>query len=153
MYGSVGRGCGKLDVVNRARLSTGVWKCTVITAMVGAMALSACSDKNRTATNFCRQLAKELPGMSAPLTTQNDIDVLVSRYRRIGETAPRAVADDWSKLTAMLENAARLNTANSTAVEDFASNALAANTAAQRALQWVKDTCGVDLSGSRPASQ
>lgn len=121
--------------------------------MLCATVLSSCSGKNRTATNFCRQLAKELPGLAAPLTSQNDVDVLVSRYRRIGEAAPKAVSDDWKKLTTMLEEASRLNTANSAAVEDFASKALAANTAAQRALQWVKATCGVDLSGSRPASQ
>jgi hypothetical protein len=115
--------------------------------------LVACAEKNRTATNFCRQLEKELPGLGVTLVTQSDVDVLVSRYRRIGTTAPQAVADDWENLTAMLEAASRLNTANSTAVEEFTAKALQANAAAQRALRWVKDTCGVDLSGSRPASQ
>ena len=139
--------------VTRANFSLRVWNRAVISAIVLTIPLMSCSEKNRTATNFCRQLEKELPGMSAPLAAQSDVDVLVSRYRRIGETAPKAVADDWEKLTLMLEAASRLNTSNSTAVEEFTSQALQANTAAQRALQWVKNTCGVELSGSRPASQ
>jgi hypothetical protein len=53
----------------------------------------------------------------------------------------------------MLEDASRLNTANSEDVEAFTKEALQANKAAARALQWVKDTCGVDLSGFPPASQ
>ena len=141
------------DPVTRAKISPHVWRRVTISAIACVVVFSACAEKNRTATNFCRQLEKELPGLSTPLATQSDVDVLVSRYRRIGETAPQAVADDWEKLTAMLEAASRLNTSNSSAVEDFTTKALQANTAAQRALQWVKDTCGVELSGSRPASQ
>lgn len=85
--------------------------------------------------------------------TQSDADVLVSRYRRLGEVAPSAVVNDWKLLTSMLENATNLNTANSEDVEAFTKEALQANKAAARALQWVKDTCGVDLSGFPPASQ
>jgi hypothetical protein len=98
-------------------------------------------------------LAKEMPGMSVVPASQSDADVLVSRYRRLGKVAPSAVADDWETLASMLEDAAKLNTANSEDVEAFTKEALQANKAAARALQWVKDTCGVDLSGFPPASQ
>ncbi len=121
--------------------------------ITAAATFAACGGNDRTATNFCRQLAKEMPGISAVPTSQSDADVLVSRYRRLGEVAPSAVADDWETLTAMLEDAAKLNTSNSEDVEAFTQEALQANKAAARALQWVKDTCGVDLSGFPPASQ
>lgn len=91
--------------------------------------------------------------MSVIPASQADADVLVSRYRRLGEVAPSAVANDWETLASMLEDAAKLNTANNDDVEAFTKEALQANKAAARALQWVKDTCGVDLSGFPPASQ
>lgn len=117
------------------------------------VALVACGGTDRTATNFCRQLEKEMPDMRTVPASQADVDVLISRYRRLSEVAPVAVADDWERLTVMLEDASRLNTANSEDVEAFTQKALETNKAAARALQWVKDTCGVDLSGFPPASQ
>lgn len=123
----------------------------MISAISASLVFAACGGTNRTATNFCRQLQKEMPGLSAPIVTQSDVDVLVSRYRRLGAVAPTAVSDDWDTLTTMLEDASRLNTANSGDVEEFTRGALEANKAAARALQWVKDTCGVDLSGFPPA--
>jgi hypothetical protein len=125
----------------------------VVIACSGALLLSSCGGSDRTATNFCRQLSREMPEIAMVPASQSDADVLVSRYRRLGEVAPSAVAEDWETLATMLEDAARLNTANSDDVETFTKEALQANKAATRALQWVKDTCGVDLSGFPPASQ
>lgn len=126
---------------------------SAICLALAVIGTAACGDTNRTATNFCRQLEREMPGLGATPVTQSDVDVLVSRYQRIGEVAPTAVADDWAKLTSVLESASKLNVANAEAVETFTKEALQANKAAARALQWVKDTCGVDLSGFPPASQ
>jgi hypothetical protein len=125
----------------------------VVVACSGALLFASCGEPDRTATNFCRQLSQEMPGIALVPASQSDADVLVSRYRRLGEVAPSAVSDDWETLTSMLEDAAKLNTANSEDVEAFTQEALQANKAATRALQWVKDTCGVDLSGFPPASQ
>jgi len=140
--------------VTNARLLPHVCRRGSLSAICIAAALvAACGGTDRTATNFCRQLAKEMPGITATPATQSDADVLVSRYRRLGEVAPSAVADDWETLTSMLEDATNLNTANSQDVEAFTKEALQANKAAARALQWVKDTCGLDISGFPPASQ
>ena len=142
--------------VGRTRLLPHVCRVRLISAILvltAGMGLLACADSDRTATNFCRQLARELPGMGAAPSNQSDVDVLLSRYRRIGEVAPVAVSNDWETLTSMLEEASRLNTANAEEVEAFTKEALQANKAAARALQWVKDTCGVDLSGFPLASQ
>ena len=140
--------------VTNTRLLPHVCRRNTISAICTVVALAtSCGGTDRTATNFCRQLAKEMPGIAAMPATQTDADVLVSRYRRLGEVAPSAVADDWKTLTSMLEDATNLNAANSEDVEAFTKEALQANKAAARALQWVKDTCGVDISGFPPASQ
>ena len=46
-----------------------------------------------------------------------------------------------------------VNTGNATDVEAVTKYAYESNTAAQRAMKWTLDTCAVDISGSRPASQ
>lgn len=139
--------------VTYVRLLPHVCRRGAISAICVLAFATSCGGTDRTATNFCRQLAKEMPGIATVPTTQSEADVLVSRYRRLGEVTPAAVADDWSTLTSMLEDATNLNTSNSEDVEAFTKEALQANKAAGRALQWVKDTCGVDLSGFPPASQ
>lgn len=140
--------------VTNTRLLSHVCRRGTISAICAVAALAtSCGGTDRTATNFCRQLAKEMPGIAVMPSTQSDADVLVSRYRRLGEVAPSAVANDWNMLTSMLEDATNLNTANVEDVEAFTKEALQANKAAGRALQWVKETCGVDLSGFPPASQ
>jgi hypothetical protein len=118
--------------------------------MAGA---TSCSEAKRTGTQFCRQLAKEMSQINAPIASQNDIDLLVASYERIGEVAPLDVAKDWEALTALLAEAAHINTGNITDVEAVTKHAYESNTAAQRAFKWTLDTCAVDISGSRPASQ
>ena len=140
--------------VTNTRLLPHVCRRSTISAICVVVAFTtSCGGTDRTATNFCRQLAKEMPGIAEMPSTQSDADVLVSRYRRLGEVAPSAVANDWKMLTSMLEDAGNLNTANVEDVEAFTKEALQSNKAATRALQWVKETCGVDLSGFPPASQ
>jgi len=124
-----------------------------ITCATVATATVSCGDKTNSATNFCRQLDKELAGLSSPLTSQSDVDVMVARYRRLGEVAPLSVSKDWQALTSVMQDAAKVDPNDQEAMEKFAAEALVANSASQRALRWVLDTCGVDLSGSRPASQ
>ncbi len=101
---------------------------------------TSCSEPKRTGTQFCRQLDTELAQMNAPIATQNDIDLLVASYERIGKVAPIDVAKDWEALTALLAEAAHINTGNTTDVEAVTKHAYESNTAAQRAMKWALDT-------------
>lgn len=136
-------------MVKSTQRQPNVWRRVTVVAsgvvLVG-MSLSACADKKRDATQFCRQLALELPGLRAPLQSQSDVDQLIERYRRIGEVAPLAVSKDWNTLTALLEETARVDAGDAAQLEELAQSAYAKNTAAQQALTWTRDTCGVDLS-------
>ena len=133
-----------------------VWRRSAFVAISCAIFMagaSSCSEPKRTGTQFCRQLAKEMTQINAPIATQNDIDLLVASYERIGKVAPIDVSKDWDALTALLADASRINTGNATDVEAVTKHAYESNTAAQRAMKWTLDTCAVDISGSRPASQ
>ena len=148
--------CGKLSKVKKSPQHLRVWRRSAFVAISCAVFMASaasCSESKRTGTQFCRQLEKELPQINAPIATQNDIDLLVASYERIGEVAPIDVAKDWEMLTALLAEAAHINTGNTTDVEAVTKHAYESNTAAQRAMKWTLDTCAVDISGSRPASQ
>jgi hypothetical protein len=148
--------CGKLLKVKKSPQHLHVWRRSAFVAISCAVFMTSatsCSEQKRTGTQFCRQLAKELPQMNAPITTQSDIDLLVASYVRIGKVAPIDVSKDWDALTAVLAEAARINMGNTSDVEAITKHAYESNTAMQRALKWTLDTCAVDISGSRPASQ
>jgi len=148
--------CGKLSKVKKSPQHLRVWRRSAFVAISCAVFMAgatSCSDAKRTGTQFCRQLALELPQINAPIATQTDIDLLVASYERIGKVAPSDVAKDWEMLTALLDQASRINTGNVTDVEAVTKYAYESNTAAQRAMKWALDTCAVDISGSRPASQ
>lgn len=140
---------GKVPKVKSTQRQPNVWRRVAIVAsgvaLVG-MSVSACAEKKRDATQFCRQLAIELPGLRAPLQNQSDIDQMVERYRRLGDVAPLSVSKDWNILTALLEESAKVDTGDAAELEELAKSAYAKNTAAQQALAWTRDTCGVDLS-------
>lgn len=148
--------CGKLLKVKKSPQHLRVWRRSAFVAISCAVFMASaasCSESKRTGTQFCRQLALELPQINAPIATQNDIELLVASYERIGKVAPIDVSKDWEMLTALLDEAAHINTGNTTDVESVTKHAYESNTAAQRAMKWALDTCAVDISGSRPASQ
>ena len=126
-----------------------VWQRVAVVAtgmLIIGVSMSACAEKKRDATQFCRQLAVELPGLRAPLQSQSDVDQLIQRYRRIGDVAPLSVSKDWNTLTALLQQTAQVDTGDTKELEELAKSAYSKNTAAQQALAWTRDTCGVDLS-------
>ena len=136
-------------MVKSTQRQPNVWRRVAVVAsgvvLVG-MSISACAEKRRDATQFCRRLAFELPGLHAPLQSQSDIDQLIERYRRLRDLAPLSVSKDWNTLTLLLEESARVDTGDAAKLEELAKSAYAKNTAAQQALAWTRDTCGVDLS-------
>jgi hypothetical protein len=140
---------GKLSKVKSTKRQSNVWRRVAVVAtgvFIVGVSLSACGDKKRDATQFCRQLALELPGLRAPLQSQSDVDQLIERYRRIGDVAPLSVSKDWNTLTALLQETARVDTGDVEELEELAKSAYSKNTGAQQALAWTRDTCGVDLS-------
>ncbi|MBM3741237.1 MAG: hypothetical protein FJW43_00685 [Actinobacteria bacterium] len=117
-------------------------------ALVGFLlvALGACSETPRTATNFCRQLAKELPGITVPTATPAEVATMLERYRRLGKVAPLAIEKDWQSLTELLTLASRVNANDAESVQAVVDMAYSTENAAGAAAKWIKETCGVDIS-------
>jgi len=114
--------------------------------VVCAMVLAACSTPQRTGTNFCRQLANELPAIAQPVSTTQEITQMVDRYERLLKVAPLSVERDLAVLTDVLQQAAKVDTTDPEQVQALADASYAANQSALSVRDWVKSTCAVDIS-------
>lgn len=108
--------------------------------------LTACAAPQRTGTNFCRQLASEMPEIGQPITTTREMTAMVARYERLLEVAPLSVEKDLAVLTDLLQRAERVNPNDADQLQALADASYAANQSALTVREWVKSTCAVDIS-------
>ena len=113
---------------------------------LGLFAVTACADTPRTGTNFCRQLAKEMPGISVMPATVEEVNAAVGHFTRLQKVAPLEVQQDWDALTKLMIAASKVKADDAESVQQVADLAYATEANANTASEWVKATCGVDIS-------
>ena len=114
--------------------------------VISAVSLTACAETPRTGTNFCRQLAKEMPGIGVMPATVEEVNASVGHFTRLQKVAPLEVQEDWDALTELMIAASKVKAEDPESVQQVADMAYATEANAQAASQWVKNTCGVDIS-------
>lgn len=113
---------------------------------LGLFAVTACAETPRTGTNFCRQLAKEMPGISVMPATVEEVNAAVGHFTRLQKVAPLEVQQDWDALTELMIAASKVKADDAESVQQVADLAYATEANANTASEWVKTTCGVDIS-------
>ena len=113
---------------------------------LGLFAVTACAETPRTGTNFCRQLAKEMPGISVMPATVEEVNAAVGHFTRLQKVAPLEVQQDWNALTELMIAASKVKADDAESVQQVADLAYATEANANSASEWVKATCGVDIS-------
>ena len=113
---------------------------------LGLFAVAACAETPRTGTNFCRQLAKEMPGISVMPATVAEVNAAVGHFTRLQKVAPLEVQQDWDALTELMIAASKVKADDAESVQKVADLAYATEASANAASEWVKATCGVDIS-------
>jgi hypothetical protein len=113
---------------------------------ITVVSLTACAQTPRTGTNFCRQLAKEMPGIAVMPATVDEVNASVEHFTRLQKVAPLEVQEDWDALTELMIAASKVKAEDAQSVQQVADLAYATEANAQAASQWVKATCGVDIS-------
>jgi hypothetical protein len=113
---------------------------------LGLFAVTACAETPRTGTNFCRQLAKEMPGISVMPATIEEVNAAVGHFTRLQKVAPLEVQQDWDALTDLMIAASKVKADDAESVQQVADLAYATEASANSASEWVKATCGVDIS-------
>ncbi|MTA92749.1 MAG: hypothetical protein F2545_00130 [Actinobacteria bacterium] len=111
-----------------------------------AAVLISCGGPQRTGTNFCRQLAKELPAIGQPMATTQEVAAMVGRYERLLEVAPLTIEKDLAVLTDLLQQAEKVNPNDTAQLQALADASYAANQSSLTVRDWVKSTCAVDIT-------
>lgn len=125
---------------------------TRVAARVGATVITlslltnACAETPRTATNFCRQLALEVPAITQPTATPAEVSQMLDRYKRLAKVAPLAIEEDWKSLTELLTVASRVNPNDAESVQTVIDMSYSTQKAADTSAKWIRETCGVDIS-------
>jgi len=120
------------------------WRVAVTSACV--VLIGACSSPARTATNFCRQLADELPEIANLPATDEQITDAVKRYERLLDVAPLEIEKEFDSLTALMRAARDVDAADSESVQELVEMTYSSEKDALASSAWVLATCGVDLS-------
>ena len=118
-------------------------------ALFGALSLIGllgCASPERTATNFCRQLALEMPGIAEQPATPEMIKSTVKHYKNLQKVAPLQVEADWDALTLLMEKASKIKASDPASVQEVVDLSYASEKNAVAAAAWVLATCGVDIS-------
>ena len=118
----------------------------IATALALATAAGSCAETPRTATNFCRQLALEVPAITQPSATAAEVSQMLDRYKRLGKVAPLEIEEDWKSLTELLTVASRVNPNDAESVQTVIDMSYSTEKAAGAAAKWIRETCGVDIS-------
>jgi len=118
----------------------------VVSASACVALLGACSSPARTATNFCRQLADELPEIADLPATDEQISDAVQRYERLLEVAPLEIEKEFDSLTALMRAARDVDAADIESVQALVELTYSSEKDALASSAWVLATCGVDLS-------
>ena len=122
-------------------------------ALFGALSLIGllgCASPERTATNFCRQLALEMPGIAEQPATPEMIKSTVKHYKNLQKVAPLQVEADWDALTLLMEKASKIKASDPASVQEVVELSYASEKNAAAAAAWVLATCGVDISTGLP---
>ena len=118
----------------------------VVSASACVALLGACSSPARTSTNFCRQLADELPEIADLPATDEQISDAVKRYERLLEVAPLEIEKEFDSLTALMRAARDVDAADTESVQALVELTYSSEKDALASSAWVLATCGVDLS-------
>lgn len=113
---------------------------------IALIVITACSETPRTGTNFCRQLAKEMPGIAVMPATVEEVNAAVGHFTRLQKVAPLEVQQDWDALTELMIAASKVKAEDAESVQKVADLAYASEARSKAASDWVKATCGVDIS-------
>lgn len=118
-------------------------------ALLGALiliGLLGCASPERTATNFCRQLALEMPGIAEQPATPAMIKSTVKHFKNLQKVAPLQVEANWDALTLLMEKASKIKASDPASVQEVVDLSYASEKSAIAASTWVLATCGVDIS-------
>lgn len=118
--------------------------CAAAVALAAAT-LAGCGGDSHSAGSFCNELSANQASLTAPIATPDDIAATLDLYRRLAETTPLAIEEEWAKLVTSLETADTVDPTDPDSVQRAADTAYATQEPAQRVAEWARATCALEI--------
>jgi len=115
-------------------------------AAVSSLAFAACGgdDVERTEANYCGRVNAHLADLNTiSLSTEADIDRIVSAWQAVAEAAPIAIEAEWKTMVANVQTAATVDPTDNASMQKVADTARASEPSANRVIAYTQDKCGV----------
>jgi hypothetical protein len=87
-----------------------------------------------------------MPGIAVMPATVAEVNAAVGHFTRLQKVAPLEVQQDWDVLTELMIAASKVKAEDAESVQQVADLAYASEANSKSASDWVKATCGVDIS-------
>ncbi len=110
--------------------------------------LTGCGDDetHSDAGQFCEQARLNTTLIVAPpMTTEAELAETMDFYRLMGELAPLAISEQWSRLVGAMETATTVVPGDPASEQVVAQTAYAVERSAYEVKVWMNRNCGVDL--------
>jgi hypothetical protein len=114
--------------------------------VVAVVALAACSSSSRGQDAFCQRLTRDRDSFVTGVVDAKTAAAAAQQYVALDGLAPEAIRVEWHQLTQLVQNAAKLNAGSADARSALVQEAYESAPAATTVTQYVKSTCGVDLT-------
>jgi hypothetical protein len=118
--------------------------CLAGVVLAATVATGCAPDAGDTA-RFCGQVAANQDAILALPATAEDIDDLVSTYRRIGESAPLGIEQEWDALVLNYETASTVDPGDPESLQRVVTQAVRTERSAIAVHDWLLANCEVDL--------
>jgi hypothetical protein len=130
--------------VHRRHLST--LAAGLAVALLATMAAGCGDDDAGDAERFCGEIQQDIDAVVSPdLTSDDDLDELLTRYRTLGDLAPLAVEAHWSVIVKNIETASTVVPADPDSVQRAVAQAYATERSAVAVQRWLLANCGIDI--------
>jgi hypothetical protein len=117
-------------------------------AVLGTVA-AGCGDDDASggdAERFCGEIQQDIAAVVSPtLTTEDDLDELLARYRELGDLAPLAVEGHWAVIVRNVETASTVVPTDPASVQRAVAQAYATERSAVAVQRWLLANCGIDI--------
>jgi hypothetical protein len=114
-----------------------------------ALVTAGCGDEPaRGQDAFCRQLQLDRAAIDTPAGSPAAADAQLARFRALDRLAPEAIRDEWHLVTELVAASTSTDVASAQGRAALVEAALAAARPAATVRSYVRDVCGVELTGT-----
>ena len=111
-----------------------------------AILLAACSGSGGSEKAFCTKVQAQQAALAGAVASPDQAAAVASLFDQLASVAPAPIQDSWKTLTSLVHQAAAASPGDTSARQATLQAAYQAAPAARTVSDYVRDTCGIDLT-------